>query len=129
MALCGGQTGLCRRRSDAPQGFPDGPAEVPRQIERLIESACAAARGMERDGNEAVASGEHLGTAFSHQVGERPRQRPASLVFQRVHDRPQRSFVAADCTAAIHGRLRPAATRASRERHADDPPGRQWISA
>jgi hypothetical protein len=88
MALCGGQTGLRRRRSDAPQRLPHGPAKVPRQIERLIEPARTAATGMERHRDEAIASREHVSAAFPHQVGQRPRERPASLVFQRVHYRP-----------------------------------------
>jgi hypothetical protein len=46
-----------------------------------------------------------------------------------VHDRAQRAVVPADSPRAIHLPVAAPAARASRQRHADRPPGRQRIAA
>jgi len=60
-----------------------------RDLTGLIEPAAALARSMQRHRNDAVDVVENVPGCRAEPQRERTRQRPASVVLQRVHDRPQ----------------------------------------
>lgn len=125
----GGQTGLRGGGTDTAKSLADRQSEVSREIGRLIEAPLAVPRSMQRHGDHACGTSQHLGAAFAHEGREPLRQRPAPVVLQRVHDRTKRAVVLAHRAGEIHGWLHPPATRADRERPADDPPARERIAA
>ena len=131
MTLRRGQVGLRGGRADAPQRRvrPDVAGGAARSC-RLIEAALPPARRVERD-RERRRRRPRGGRRPRMRI--RPRQRPgqrsASLVFESVDDRPQRSVVGANRARPIDEARSATAARAARQRHADRTPGRQRIAA
>jgi len=129
MTLRRGKPGLHPGRSRPAKRLPNRYADVARQIRGLIEPALAPPRRVKRHRNRPVGARQHVRAAEAHQFGQRLRQRSPSFVFERVHDRAQRAVICADGTRAIHPAGATPAAGASRQRHADRPPGRQRIAA
>ncbi len=127
MPASGGQSGLGRRRTDTAKSRADRQAQMLREVGRLIETARAAARWMKRNRHGRVGAVEKVRTAFAHQHRQRHRQRSAALVFQRMHDRAQRSLVEAHGTRSIDVTCGAATAGAPRERATDRAPCRERI--
>ena len=59
------------------------------QIVRLIESSAETPPRVQRHGHHGVCLAENLEPGLAHHPAQSPRERAASLVFQRVDDGPQ----------------------------------------
>lgn len=102
--------GLRRAMSCAPQDAPHWQAEVLRQIVRLIEATVHGAPGVQGDGHHRVRPREHQGAGIAQKRCEGRCQRAASVVFEGVNNRAERTRV--DTGAPGHferGRFRKAA--------------------
>ena len=84
---------------------------------------------MKRDGNHGDRPVQNLAAARAHQRGEPNRNRPSSLILQRVDDRSQDAVVRPDGPRAIDGSRQPPAAGTARNRQITDAPGREWIAA
>ena len=132
MALRGRKPRLSGRGANPPERLANRRAvraEVPCQIQGLIESAGAPPRRVKGNRDEAVRALKQNLAPAPHQGGQRPGQRAASFVLQRMHDGAKRPIVGARRERAIDETAPAAATRAPRHRHADDAPRRQRIAA
>jgi hypothetical protein len=101
MATGSGQIGLGPGGPHAPHGPDEGQPEVSRQIVSLIEAPFTPSRRMQGNRNDEVRAFEDGAGAVSHQRRERPRQRSASFVLERMHDRAERSIVRARGSGAL----------------------------
>ena len=100
----------------------DRQADLTSQIFGLIETARAPPTPMQRHRHDDVRAVDDVASVLPHQLPQRFRERPATVVLQRVHDRSQRSGVRPDGAAAAERRRAAAASRARRRRDADHAP-------
>lgn len=128
MTLRRGQPCLGRGCAHSPKPGHDGKSQVPGEIGRLVEAAFAPLRIVERNGNRARGPIENVGAVPSHQCAERPRQRSAPLVLQRMDDRSESAVVGANRSCAVHQSRRPPTPGTLAERHADRSPRWQRIA-
>lgn len=129
MALCGGQIRLPGGRAGPAKRVDDRDAEVAREIRRLIEAAMPAPGRVKRNRHGAGGAVEQRRPALTHERRQRPGERTARVVFQRVHDCAERTGVLANGAGAIDGGCASAAARADRERQGTLAPRRQRIAA
>ena len=130
MPLCRREAGLGRGRPHAPQRGHHRDADVPREIDRLIEAAVPAPRRVERHRDRAGGAVEQTprrAGASAPPSGRASDRRPSYLSAWTMARR--RAVVGADCPPAIDEARRPAAARALFERHAHRAPGRQRVAA
>ena len=129
MAACRRQIGLRRRLSRADQRFQNRDAEMLREFTCLVEAPAAFPRTMQRNGDDGVGAGEDRRRRCAHPFGDRTREARSRVVFQCLDDGLKRSAIRADRRRDCHRRRTAAAARTARFCLADDPPGRQRITA
>jgi hypothetical protein len=67
-----------------------------RELLGLVESSRTTTTAVKRYGDGHVDVGEELMIPFAHARGERTAERPALIVFERVHDRAEGPVVGAN---------------------------------
>jgi hypothetical protein len=86
MPLPGRQIRLGWCSPNSSQGDDDRQAHMSRQIFSLIESALTTSGRMKRNRHRQISITEHVRAARSHQSAQRLRQRPPTVVLERVND-------------------------------------------
>jgi len=89
------QSSLWRVVSRPPQQAPHRKSQRAGEVVGLVESACQGPVRMEGHGHDRIDARQHIGARAAHQRPERRSQRAAFFVLERVHNRAQRSLVAA----------------------------------
>lgn len=112
VAARGGQAGLWRPVTDAPQDAPDRKPDLAREVVSLVETALKRAHRMQRDGNHRIRARQEIGARVAQQRAQRTCQYAASVVLECMDDPPQRAVVAAGAASERHSRRRSAAARA-----------------
>jgi hypothetical protein len=102
--------------ANANQTAPDRGPEQAGEIVGLIEAAMEIPPRMERDRNDDVDVRQEVGGGAPEEAGERRRERPPPVVFERVHDVPQRAVV--DARAARKTEFRRTRQTSEAERRA-----------
>jgi hypothetical protein len=121
------KTGLGRRGTHAPEGRHNAQTQMAGEIRRLVEAALSPARRVERHWDGARHVAEDVAAVLAHQRGQRPGERSAAFVLERMDDRSQGALVAANRSGPVDEPCGSPTPRAARERHADRPPGGQRI--
>ncbi len=121
----GRQRRLRRSRPAAPQRRPHRPAEMPREIVRLVETTLQHPPRMQRNRDDRVGLVEPVRVGADDERRERRGQCAALIVFECVNDRAERPVVPAGAAGHDEPRRVPAASRAER---AGRSPGRQHVT-
>jgi len=108
------QPGLRRAVSRSAQHAPDRQPEGAAQVVGLVEAALERSIGVQGHRHDGVGPREEVGAGVPHQGAKRGGQHAPALVLEGMHDRAQRTFVAAGAARQREHRRLPAASRTAR---------------
>lgn len=93
VAFTGGKIRLRRSATNAPERGGDRQTHMTCEVFRLIESAFASSRRVERHRHRDVGIGENVCASLPHQCTERLGQRSSALVLERMNNRSESPII------------------------------------